>query len=88
MALPAPLEQIVLSLDGHLKRLAPTAGWDAAKATRLPKDPAGKVRLGYLSHQGTFLVHVDDATPYLEWLVEGNVGTIMKWAKERGRRLK
>ena len=82
------LEQVMLALHGHLKRLANVAGWDNAAATRLPKDPAAKIRLSYLSTQGSFLVHIDDAAPYLEWLVDGNVGTIMKWAKETGRRLK
>lgn len=84
----SPLDKVMLTLHGRLRSLADRMGWDNAAASRQPRDPAGKIRLSYLSHQGSFLVHVDDATAYLEWLEAGNMGTIMKWARERGRRLK
>lgn len=88
MAENTPLEDLMLALDGHLKRLATAMGWDDAKSFRMPKDPSGKIRLSYLAHQGSFLVHVDDARAYLEWIADGGQGTIMKWAKLHGRRLK
>ena len=79
---------IVAELRERLELLAPDAGWDNVQViTGKKNDPPATIRIAYLSHQGNIPVKADMAQLYLEWLNAGNIGTVIKWAKETGRRI-
>lgn len=79
---------IVAELRERLEILAPDAGWDNVQVVTGKKgDPTGTIRIAYLGHQGNVPVRTEAAMAYLDWLKEGNRGTIFKWAMETKRRL-
>ena len=86
---PMPLStgELVGSLDGLLKALGPSMGWDSPKAWSEPKE-RGLILVRFLGHQGNLAVRVDIAEDYLKWLQAGGRSTIIKWAKDNGRKLR
>lgn len=84
---PSPVD-IAAELRERLELLAPDAGWDNVQVITGKKgDPVGTIRIAYLGHQGNVPVRTESAMAYLDWLKEGNRGTIFKWAKDTRRGL-
>jgi hypothetical protein len=81
------IADLIATIDSRLRDMAPACGWDAPRCFLQPKDPAGRIRLQFLSHQGTISMSIRDAEAYLLWLEEGNKGTAIKWASSKGRKL-
>lgn len=76
------------ALCDKLKQLAASTGWDGVQvSTGKKNDPPATIRIAYLSHQGNIPLKSGAAQLYLEWLNAGNIGTVIKWAKETGRRI-
>jgi hypothetical protein len=80
--------ELAAQVSAKLRELSHGANWDATMAFVKPSDPKGRIRVRYLAHQGEISVSSEDATAYLAWLEAGNVGTIMSWARQLGRKLK
>jgi hypothetical protein len=80
-------DELVKALDARLRTMATSTGWDAPRAFIQAKDPAGRIRVQFLAIQGSIGMSVRDAEGYLLWLEEGNVGTAIRWASTKGRKL-